>query len=302
MRVTNLGLTTFVSDNLHSAYRRVAAAQEQVTTGRRINRLSDDPVGAVRVFGLRNFTASLDQYDKNINKIFPFIKQADSVLGQAEESLFRAKELALASANDSQSAADRANTAKEIHELRQQLLNIANTKVDNRYIFAGFANDAAPFTDGGASVAYNGDSGVLKIPTSSASTVELNVPGDVIFQGVGLTGGVDIFDVLSDLETALVNNDVNGVNGIQTQLTRIDNGIDQLLGVRAQFGSRINNAEGAQKALAVLQEQAESERTQIEDVDVLQAYTDFVRYQKMFEAALSSAAQVVQPSLLDFLR
>src|SRR5215212_5909534 len=112
MRVTNLRLSIQVTDNLQQAYRRLAAAQEMVTTGRRINRLSDDPLGAVRVLGLRNFTAALSQYEKNIDTIMPFVEQADAVLANAEQSLMRAKELALASANDTQSASDRTSTAK----------------------------------------------------------------------------------------------------------------------------------------------------------------------------------------------
>ena len=301
MRVTTQGLFVQVSNNLQQAYRRVAAAQETVTTGVRINRISDDPFGSVRVLGLRNFASSLNQYQKNIDTLQPVLDQTDAVLSEAEQSLMRAKELALASANDTQSASDRASTADEIHQLYDEVLNIANTKVDNRYLFAGFANQTAPFSVTGGVATYAGDSGVLKIQTSSVGYIDLNLPGDQVFQGAGITGGTDILDVFAKLETALKANNVTGLDGIQTQLGRIDGGIDQILGFRAQLGSRINNAQGATNALDALKIQTEAQRSQIEDADPLKAYSEFARYQQAFQAALSSAAQVVKPSLLDFL-
>ena len=137
---------------------------------------------------------------------------------------------------------------------------------------------------------------------SQTDSIAANFSGDQIFQGVGLAAGTDIFDTLIDLETALNANDVTGPDGIQTQIGRLDKGVDQILSFRAQFSARINNAHAALDSLAALKIQNEAQRSQIEDADVLQAYSDFTRYQQAFQATLTSAAQVIQASLLDFLR
>jgi flagellar hook-associated protein 3 FlgL len=218
------------------------------------------------------------------------------------DRLVRAKELAISMANDSNSPDQRLQTSKEVRELFNQVMSFANTKVDNRYIFAGFVNGTPPFSLGGNAVAYAGDSGEVLVPTSAASSISMNVPGDQIFQGVGSAAGVDVFDIYLDLETALQNNDVNGPDGIRTQIGRLDVAIDQVLSFRAEFGARVNNAEAAKEAIGVMKIQNNERRSQIEDADALAVYSDFARYQQAFQAALQSAAQIVQPSLLDFLK
>jgi flagellar hook-associated protein 3 FlgL len=302
MRVTQQMISTQVTDGLQRAYQRLAKAQEAVTTGRRINQLSDDPIGAARVLRLRNVESSLEQYEKNLNTALPLFEQADSLLDNVVDRLVRAKELALAMANDSNSPEQRAQTAMEVRELFQQMLGIANSKIEDRFIFAGFINGAPPFAQSGGAVNYNGDGGEIFVQTGAASSIALNVAGDRIFQGAGLAAGVDIFDIYMDLDAALQNNDVGGADGIRTQIGRLDAAIGQVLGFRAEFGARANSAQAAKQAIEVMKVQYAERRSQIEDADALAVYSDFARYQYAFQAALQSASQMLRPSLLDFLR
>lgn len=302
MRVTQQMISTQVIDGLQRAYQRVAKAQEAVTTGRRINQLSDDPIGAARALGLRSVESALNQYEKNLNTALPLFEQADSLLDNIVDRLVRAKELALAMANDSNSPEQRQQTAKEVRELFRQVLGIANTKVEDRFLFAGFVNGAPPFVQAGGGVNYQGDGGEIFVQTGAANSIALNVAGDRIFQGAGLAAGVDVFDIFLDLEAALQNNDVSGADGIRTQIGRFDRAIDQVLGFRAEFGARANSAQAAKEAIAVMKVQYAERRSQVEDADALAVYSDFARYQYAFQAALQSASQMLRPSLLDFLR
>jgi flagellar hook-associated protein 3 FlgL len=302
MRVTNQSLSLQVTEGLQQAFRRLAETQEAVTSGKRINRLSDDPLSAVRVIGLRDFEASLDQYAKNIDRALPAIEQADSVLDNVIDRLARGKELAVSMANDSNSPDQRLQTSKEVREILEAVLGLANTKVENRFIFAGFVNGSAPFAEGAGIVTYGGDGGVINVQASAVSSLAVNVPGDQVFQGASLATGQDIFDVFLDLETALQNNDVNGPDGIRSQIGRFDRAIDQVLAFRAELGSRVNNAQTAKDALNAIKIHNIDQRSGLEDADVLKIYSDFARYQQAFQAALQSSAQVIQPSLLDFLR
>ncbi len=251
---------------------------------------------------MRGFEQSLTQYEKNLNTALPAFEQADSVLDSVIDRLVRAKELALAMANDSNSPDQRLQTSKEVRELLNQVVSLANTKVENRFIFAGFVNGTPPFSEGGGVVSYSGDSGEVLVQTSAASSIPMNVPGDKVFQGVGLGTGVDIFDICLDLESALQNNDVSGASGIRTQIGRLDVAVDQILSFRAEFGARVNNAQVAKDAIGIMKIQNDERRSQIEDADALAVYSDFARYQQAFQAALQSASQVIQSSLLDFLR
>jgi len=444
-----------VIDGLQRAYQRVAKAQEVVTTGRRINHLADDPIEATRAFRLRGFEETLTQYQRNINNTRPLLEEADSVLGDAVSGLTRARELALAMVNDTNSAVERQATANEIHQIFLQVLSQANTKVENRFLFGGFRNGAAPFVLGSNRVDYLGDNGEIAIQTNPTSTLTINLPGSAAYQGAGVVGGQGIFDVLQDLENVLRGNsaanaialavsldatvapgggfsppDVVGTeaapatvaaeadfstaitvfdsqgqahdlhflfaktaattfkyrvfadadeitggtpgnwvqvapegtlefngdgtfnagasattditligladgapditiagadisfagsahlndpsavltlaqtntNGLHAQIGRLDAALNQISSFRAEVGARLNSAQISADAVRILKDRTVGQRSQIEDADVLAAYSDFARFQNAFQAALQSASQLVRPSLLDFLR
>src|SRR3989442_9916912 len=111
MRVTTQSLSNQVQQSLQQAFQRMSQTQEAISSGKRINRLSDDPFDAVRAIDLGNVAASLDQYDKNINSALPVLNQTDAVLGDVSDALNRAKELAVAMANGTLSSQDRAAAA-----------------------------------------------------------------------------------------------------------------------------------------------------------------------------------------------
>jgi flagellar hook-associated protein 3 FlgL len=302
MRVTNQSLSQQVTDGAQLAFRRLAKAQEAAATGKLINRLSDDGLGAAQALDLRSFSSSLDQYRRNIDTALPFLEHTDSALADVTNVIDRARTLAVTFASGTYSVSDRQHGATEVREVAQQLLAVANTKFDGRYIFAGFKNDQPAFADTGAVVVYNGDSGAIATTSGPASTVVMNVPGDRVLQGVGVTGGDDLFDVLKDLEAALTANDVGGANGVQTQLGRLDAVLEQVLTTRTEVGARINTAEAAKESLQIMQLRTEGLRAQIEEADAIEVYSDLARHQQAFEAALQSASRVLQPSLLDYLR
>ncbi len=454
MRVTSQSLSTQIIDSLQQAYQRVAQAQEVVTSGRRINHLSDDPIGATRIASLRSVEASLAQYQSNINNSQPFLDLADTVLSNVTDGLNRAKEIALSMANDTNTAVDRQSAAAEVQQIFQQMLSLGNTTVENRALFGGYLNGTTAFAQGVNRVNYQGDNGQISIQTSASGSLPINLLGNQVFQGAGVVGGVGIFDVMQDLQSTLnggssantlnlavnfdstlaagtgftptdavgteappatwtgeasfstgvtvfdskgqghnltflfaktgpstfkyrviANSDeINGgtsgdwyqvapegtlqfnadgtldaagstltditlsslkdgaadiaiaaanlsfagstqlaqpsavlsqsqtnMNGIQTQIGRLDAALDQISKFRAEIGARLNSAQVASNAIAVMKDHTTAQRSNIEDADALAAYSDFTRLQNAFQAALQSSAQVIKPSLLDYL-
>ena len=203
MRVTTQSQATQIIDALQQAYQRVAQAQNVVSTGRRINQLSDDPIGATRVLVLRNVEASLTQYQSNINTAQPFLQQADTVLGNVTDALNRARELAIQMANDSYSPADRQAAAAEVQQIQQQVLALSNTTVGNRTLFGGFLNASPAFAQGTNGVDYLGDNGQIQVQTSASGNLSINLLGNRVFQGVGSPGGVGVLDALQDFQATL---------------------------------------------------------------------------------------------------
>jgi flagellar hook-associated protein 3 FlgL len=203
MRITSQMLSTQVNDGLQRSYQRLARAQEVVTSGRRINHLADDPVGATRVMDLRNFENTAAQYKRNIDNTVPFLEQADTAFDDVVQGLTRAKELTVQMANDIYSPTERQAAGREVRQIFEQLLSVANTKVGNRFLFGGFANGTAPFAENTIGVNYLGDNGEIRIQTNATSTLPINFVGSQVFQAAGAPGGQGIFDVLRDLQSQL---------------------------------------------------------------------------------------------------
>jgi flagellar hook-associated protein 3 FlgL len=209
MRVTTQTVALQVNVGLQRAYQQLARAQEVVASGQRINRLSDDPLGAVRVVELRGFEAAIAQYVSNSDQVKPLLEQSDTVFGEVVQQLTRAREIAVQMGNAVYSPAEKATAAGEIGQILDQLIAVANTKVENRFIFGGYKSSNPPFlrTPGGAD--YVGDAGKIQIHTSPSSTMDINFLGNEVFQSAGVPGGQGIFDVMHDLACLLDGRNVS---------------------------------------------------------------------------------------------
>jgi flagellar hook-associated protein 3 FlgL len=200
MRISTQMIFRQMQSGTQQAAQRVAHLQEAATTGKRINHFADDPINAVRALDLREAGDTLDQYGKNVDAALPVLQQNDATLGDVVNVIDRAKELALQMANGSMNAQDQAMAATELLQLYRQMMTLANTQVDGRYLFGGFKNGAAPFSATGV---YLGDNGKIDSQTSASSSVTVNLLGNQLFQGAGVNAGVGVLDALKDLTTTL---------------------------------------------------------------------------------------------------
>ena len=141
---------------------------------------------------------------------------------------------------------------------------------------------------------YSGDAGDIPITVGEDVTLTVNETGGEVF----MTGS-NIFDTLRDLINGLENDDTAAISN---QLTPLDNGLSQVLGARAETGARLNRLETTENYFANFKLNVSQRLSGVEDTDIAQATTDLVTLQAGYQAALASAASVIQPSLLDFLK
>jgi flagellar hook-associated protein 3 FlgL len=158
--------------------------QNQAATQKRVNKPSDDPIAAARVLGSRSEERSSTQFVKNINIARSFLEFSDQSLGELSETMMRLKELAIQQANDASASPEtRRVVAEEVQQTFNQIVQIGNRKLGERYIFGGHKTTSAPFTSAGD---YKGDDGDLKIHINKDAFVAMNLPGDKIFLGKGV--------------------------------------------------------------------------------------------------------------------
>jgi flagellar hook-associated protein 3 FlgL len=145
MRVTNKSLSESIVRNLNLISSDMAKANEVVSSGKKINRLSDDPVGLVSVLDLRSSLSNLDQLGRNLAAGKSWLDAGESALNQVETILSDAKALCVQMGSANVGAGERSNAAAVVDGYLGQILALANTQVGGRYIFGGTNTDVAPF-------------------------------------------------------------------------------------------------------------------------------------------------------------
>ena len=185
MRVADKMAYNQVNSNLQKNRQEMSDLQNQAATQKRVTKPSDDPVASTRVLGARTDQHGSEQFIKNINIARGFLEASDQSLAELSESLMRAKELAIQQANDAGASPEtRKTVASELEQIYNQTVQIGNRKLGERYIFAGFKTTKAPFTVNGD---YQGDSGDMKIQINKDAFVAMNVSGNKVFLGDGLS-------------------------------------------------------------------------------------------------------------------
>ena len=147
MRVTNALITQSLSSRLLDNQRRLAEAQERVATGKRLQKMSDDPTAGSAIMQVGASLRGIEQYTRNVDHLATRLDAEDSALSQLTDLMTRARELGVATVGANVDAFGRRAAGAELRQLLGQVINIANTKVGEDYVFGGVGNDGrAPFT------------------------------------------------------------------------------------------------------------------------------------------------------------
>lgn len=183
MRIADKMLFEQVKSNVGKNRRTMADLQNQAATQKRVTKPSDDPLAASRVLGERVDLSGKKQFTKSLNYAKSFLEFTDQSLGELSESLMRVKELAINQANDASAGPEtRRVAAEEIKQLYDQVIQIGNRKLGERFIFGGFKTTESPFNSTGK---YSGDQGEIKIHIDKDAFLSMNLPGNLVFHGEG---------------------------------------------------------------------------------------------------------------------
>ena len=174
MRISTMMIFNNLIQNLAKATERTQEIQEIITTGKKINRLSDDPVGITKLVNYQSNLNKLGQYKDNIEYGNSWLSMSDSILLDMQNLLTEAKNIAIAQSTSTANSETRAQAAVEIQNLYEQLINYANTKLAGSYIFGGSVTNQLPFNMDGT---YNGNGDDLLIEVSEGIRTKINLAG-----------------------------------------------------------------------------------------------------------------------------
>jgi flagellar hook-associated protein 3 FlgL len=293
MRVSDLGRAQAALHNLHLHMESMERARNQVATGKRINRPSDDVGGTSRALALRSTMSANQQAQRNVADGTTWVRLADTALQDVVSRLHRAKELAVTGGSSTSLGASR-GLADEVAALRDDLLELANTRHQGKGLFAGFsADDAVVQTATGWE--YGGDDGEIHRRIAENTSVTINVRADDVF---GFTSGRDVFTVLDDLEARLRAGDATGsgalIDDIGVALDSVLAGLTRLGGAGERLDAARDRLDGN---LITLRENLSA----VEDADLAGAVVSLEMQSAAYEAALAALRSIDFASLARFL-
>jgi flagellar hook-associated protein 3 FlgL len=294
MRITNNILSQNLLRNLTTAQGRMDDLQNQMSSGYRITKPSDDPVGIQNVMRMKSNISVVEQWKSNADEALQYMNTMDSTLGEMNSMLQRVRELTVQGINGSLSADDRQSIAVEVDQISEHLRMIANTQIGSKYIFSGTQTDKELLKSDGT---WQGNDQDIKSEIGKNINLPISVNGQTLFK-TPLTGSPGIFDTLSNLSTALKSNDTTGVEG---SLENIDGNINNVLALRADLGARINRMTAISEQLDSTSTNLQQNLSDTQDADIAKTIIDFQNQENVYKAALSVGAQIIQPSLVDFM-
>lgn len=296
MRITNGMIVNRVLANLNNNMENLAAMRQQMSSGKTVSKPSDNPVYVARIMRLQSMVHEQKEYQNNMKDAKAFIDNAESAMGTVTDILNRAKELAIYGANGTNDDTDRMAQAVEVDELIDELIEVANSSFEGRYIFGGTKTETPPFKRDGDTINYSGDGGAMQWEISKEVTLQVNIPGKEMFQ----SNSGDIFEALVSLKSALESGDTGALGG--SCLDSVDKAANHVLSQRAVLGARSNRLDVAQDRAGASTLNLTELLSTLEDIDLAEATINFATARSVYNAALATGAQVIQPTLLDYLR
>ncbi|MGF7184474.1 flagellar hook-associated protein 3 FlgL [Desulfitispora alkaliphila] len=314
MRVTQNMMSNNMLRNMQQNLRSMEKIQHQMASGKKMRRPADDPANLVNALRNRTQRTEIDKYKGNVGDGLTWMENIDAALGETGNVMHRVREITVRGANDTYSETDFKAMADEIRQLRDHLVQVANTKVGDRHIFAGTDTLNSPAViNGDGAVEWEGNSKDIEFEIGQGVKVPINVDGGNVFgirdndEASATYGEVteDIFGLLDELADKLSKEDFDpdiDQKAVSEYLGEIDKFMDNILTTRADVGARVNRLDHTQSWLTDLNINLTDLSSKMEDVDMAEAITHFTNFENVYRASLATGARTIQPTLVDFLR
>jgi flagellar hook-associated protein 3 FlgL len=294
----NPNMTPYMLSAIQRVQQEQADALQQIATGKRVNVPSDDPAAAAALVENHNRSDLVDQYTQNGNTLLGIMQTADSVLSTVVGEVSQAVSVGVEGANGTLSDANREILAQQVQGILDSVVSQANTAYRGMYLFAGTASTTVPFTASTTAPSgyqYDGNDNVNSVAIGDGYQVQVNLPGDQLFQ----QPGADLLGSLQQMVTALR---VGDSATIETATNQLRTALDHITQERAFYGTVTNQINDQETYLQNESVNIKSEENTLVGVDLASAATRLSQAQTAMQATLAATARVLPQTLLDYLQ
>ena len=307
MRVATYSAYQNTINQLQTRQRSLQTTQEQLTSGKRVSKPSDDPVAAATAERALAAMAKADAQKRALQAARSSTQLSESALSDGGELLQQAREALVGMGNATYTDSERANLADKIKGLRDQLLGVANrTDGSGAYLFGGQGASSPPFVDGATGVTYQGSAGDTLVATES--TLSTSIDGQQAWlQAPATNAGDPPLSIFKVLDTAINGLSTPGISSqdvaaaVKTGIGDLDTFNNHLLAVRARAGEALNRMDQLEQRIADSKLASQTEKSNAEDLDMVQAISDFQNQQTGYDAALKAYSLVQRMSLFNYI-
>jgi len=294
MRVAQKSMYETTRYQLERVTEDLTKSNMMVTSGKRINRLKDDPIGVTAVLSLNSNLSNLNQLKRNTATGKTWLDAGETALRSVNDIITDSKAIAVAMSSGTASFDMRRASAEEVRGYILQVESLANTIVQGQYIFSGTKTDTKPFAlddqDNPTTATWSGNSTAFAIKSGKDSTVEVGHDGDSLFSNL-FTSLIDLYNELNSNNSA----------GIGAAITDLGNDFNTINNAVADIGAKGVRIETKEKIIADLSLSYTESKSKTEDADIVEAITKLQATELAYQAALTSSSKLMKLSLADFL-
>jgi flagellar hook-associated protein 3 FlgL len=254
-----------------------------------------------RVLAGRSALATIGQYTDNIKQGKTRLEFSEKTLKLVDELVQQARRIADEKSASGVTADERQFAATQVKEIFDQVLQLANSKFGDRYMFSGDKTSTRPFAvedpDDPYRVSYQGDDGSFRYPIADGVEVTVDADGRNYFQNAD--GGVNIFGQLRDLITGLENGDLAQ---IRATIDPLEDAHVQIMNKRSEAGPKLYRLQATEEHWVNMKNTVQAAIGREEDVDVTQAIIELKNLETAYQSTMAAASRIIQPSLVNFLK
>ena len=324
MRITNASMVRSHLYDTQNNLTNMSKINQQISTGKVINTVSDDPHKAIKIMNINNEIKYTEKYNYNIDESVGWMNTTDGALDNVGNLLGEIKETILKVGNGTYSQNEMKSLNEDMNEKIKQLADTLNSTYGGKYLFAGTNVDDAPLKvvenpDGSVKLEFSKDKNGQTIPNtddlkadiSSGINIDYNISvGEILNIKDGNGNTVNLLDEINNLST-LMNDIANGdeqtaAKAKETLLNdtkgKIDTLFDHVVNERTSLGVRVSTAEKIKELNDedILNIQDVLSKTQ--DTDVVEKFIELKSAEMIYQASIQVGAKLIQPTILDYIR
>ena len=297
MRVTFQSQFRDSSAAIEKTAERLLEAQRRVGSGKRLDRISDDPTAAATSVAEHNQLAQVDQYVRATDSVGSRLAVIDTVLSDIVDKLTAARATAMSARGSVKTAAERNAAALELGGLRDALVDNLNTSFHGAYLFGGAAT-AKPYVvpGGGTFATYQGSNNGVQVDVGDGRAITVGLDGEAITRG---SDAQDVFETLDALITAV---DAGDNDGIGAGIDALQRAFDRAISAQTRVGTDMQAIDAQKVRLQQMRQSGGERLSKLEDLNMAEAITQMSHADAAYRASLGAVSSVSRVSLLDYLK